>query len=486
MATLFGIHNVFSTLASAVVGSLTLFACRQLQTRSMMPASVTQAGTSIDPALVTSGVIGCVVFFSYRARLFKKFPVSDFLTRAIDPRLRVGIADIFGDRKAGRPTVAVFYTTTQAEVDKAPSRFVPWAYNDPRCLDAFSGFVAATRGISDAVPSAKLSFFKGFLRMAVGHTTYLKLEAATGAKPAVEASKLRGSLSRIVVLQHGMIGNSHCHSDLAKSILNEFGEGGAVVICPWATDNSTHAYYENEQDVVEYVGAEALDVNAHPSAALRQMREAQLAKRLESQKAVFDFIADESERGLFARLLGSTGAAKDFLASQRSNGKVEILYIGHSFGASTAVAVAANGPFKNVRVQRVVALDTWNLPLATMISALEEAKKSGSDTKTAVSSTALREVLTAADEQRGVRPPLVLGDSEEWQRWTLNKTELSRLANAWPADSKVWHDFVRGTDHLSGMDVGKVMINERKKYVKLDERYQNLAAFARMLVPPQQ
>lgn len=394
------------------------------------------------------GIVGMCVTAAVRTAVRHVFPVDLPVERYRDVFLReqhkhsrhdehsamkqkynVGFRYIAADGR-GLPHCSCFYPT-DANVttdDVNLPRFTP--LNDLRYAHGFARYAR--------VP--------GFL---ANHQMDIKLRVAVDAPVVLRNGDSFGTKANpVIIFSHGLAGHQHMYSHFAADLASM----GAIVICVQHTDGSACFALTppegNRGDIpvshqrgIPYEIAPADDAeNGFP------FRQTQLkAKRTPELSRVIEFATGAALRTLL-------GVSQD---SER--GAVPVTLIGHSFGGTTVVSTAARAATViREKIASVVALDLWTEPLAN-------------------------DEFNTALQQNASLPPLLLLDSQHWERWQANLDNELHLISAWRnAGSSVIREVRNQTDHLT-LSVLRNLINlqtPRRAYCAKDDDRRHTAFWA--------
>ncbi len=427
---------------------------------------------------------GFAGYYVTKMQIMKKFTIGRFAPTSG----AIGIKEITGRRDVGLPPMSVFYTcqrTNSSMNSKEMTSRVPWLPNhgDLRYNEGLALFMAEAAG---CVPGAKKTALFNTLFFAFRHFSNATIEVVGNApgstqmliKQAPQATEKVPC--RIAVLCHGMAGHHHIHSDFAMRHLHALPGSSGVVICPNFADGSSSFCRRDERDIHGLLMTETkekLSYDKDPPESYVKLRVEQNEKRVKELDEVLKWIGSREEKGLAATLFPqSPDLQMQFLdkISSPVSSKIEVRLIGHSFGASSCLAavdrkIDGDGA---VRIQSVSVLDPWMVPLATtLIPKLEQEQKEKFE------KAAQEEEKNKATENNKKKPsspndypPLVVIDSQEWDRWKINKSWEERLMKAYPGT--VVREMDKGTDHLTALDYADMLPQNkffRRQYVKKED-----------------
>jgi hypothetical protein len=472
---LINIRSVVSSIAGLFCGIITyviIYTNRFPQFNAFLESTGFFAGAR-STVVILAGFLGSYLM---RKRMLQRYPLAVISPPASSPN-PVGIRELGATlnektQQVDLPPLSVFYPSTGKST--GPST-VSWLPNngDLRFNGSLAGFAAEAQALVPGTFSKKLvtGLFSFAFRHFAMNRIKVRLNDEANAEVLVKknAQPSKTLPARIIILCHGMAGHSHCHTKFALELLNELPGGAGVVICPNFADESTFAllggadHRTNQQHspnhAVEFVDSKwAINLKEQPCDEFIAWRETQLAKRVHQVDCVMKWIGDK-KNGLAAALFpGDTKLQVDFLKKHTVEGKVEIRLVGHSFGGSTVIAAAGMNRIDGngaVRVQSVVALDVWMAPLSKIFVEAEEKNKSGGEKL----------------------PPLLLIDSEHWERFKVNKSWEERLMKIWNGNAnRIW---TAGSDHYTLLDMCFfVPSNSRLPYTKKENDSSNINEWA--------
>lgn len=408
--------------------------------------------------LMAAFCLGTGVLGSFLLRSAAPTPIF----QAVGGSYHVGIRHIPGDRARGVPPMAAYYPT-----------HIPPNVQDPETWLPHDGDVRYVEGLASYSRLPTLLF---------RHWCFVGMRCTRNAAPIPLWNPTTQTLRPLVVFSHGLAAHCRLYSLLAM----DMAARGAIVIVPEHQDGSSCFSRD-----VHHTTHDACTPHKHcpapcGSAQERQFREDQLNQRRREIEAVLRSI---SSGRLHNALCHSEQDIIDL--KERSPGGIpQVALVGHSFGGATVLATAiALATTRDetlrgrVRVHSVACFDTWHLPLQyTTLAHIREL--CGYNYPSGLH----------AEIPRGTRlPPLLLLESEAWEKWAPSANFQRELIAAYqgaaasvaeiiePGTSPVQHDDVPsvarevtfGTDHMSCCDVSVLSpVLSRKRHMKLKPRQQ--------------
>ena len=248
--------------------------------------------------------------------------------------------------------VRAYYPSSADDVTAAGAKRAPYLSHGEKTSAGFAALMKLPSAVFAWVAAQPGPFMIAADRSKA--STAKEAAPTPSSVPAVAASP--ASPLSVAVFLHGLGGVPEVYSAIIADLVSR----GWLVLAPEFCDGSAAYAVPPRGPPRPYTSAPAA---VHGDlGALYRLRAAQLRQRVEEAAATLDLA--EWLAGIKSSNSGALAPTPSALALRALlAGKVDatrLVLVGHSFGAATALSLAA----RDARVRAVVALDTWAFPLA--------------------------------------------------------------------------------------------------------------------------